>query len=95
MSLVIAVTFSNTAIKGYQVVVVCSMNGLSGVYRGIVMILLWDQINGSGSAWTFTLLPLLVGSICMCILGGVSLVFSMRIRNKDMSKFLKQQLDLN
>jgi ABC-type tungstate transport system substrate-binding protein len=89
ISLAISAIFSNTALKGYHVVVVCSFNGLNQVFRGLLLFLFFAKANGTIKInWLSTISPLLVGLKIMLILGVINLVFACRSKNRNKSKYL-------
>jgi hypothetical protein len=95
VSLAIAAIFSNTAIKGYEVVVVCTVKGLSHVFRGICSTLLWLEFEKSLNNWSRVMLPWMIGCIAFWILGVAVLIHSLTRRNKDISKIESNRFRTN
>lgn len=86
ISLAISAIFSNTALKGYHVVVVCSFNGLNQVFRGLLLFIFFAKASGTLTlSWLAAISPLLAGLKITLILSVINLVFAYRNKNRNKS----------
>lgn len=88
LSLSRSAIFSNVALKGFEVITVCCVRGISYVLRGLMMALFWVKLEGKvipGLGWLIVLLPFIISCGFLWLLSVGTLIAAFRYRNKDRS----------